>query len=230
MKHIISRFDALSDAIIAIVMTILVLEIKIPASIHQLPNFAYAVGTFLISFLIVFNFWYRRTQVFSNVDSVGFSSFIQDVIAHMMLALFPLATKMLVSFSDKWVAILFFGIINLLTGLLLNIMTIRLTTDNLEVAISKRRQQVHLFYQKRLYLFSVMDVLVMLLALVFNQFGIFLYLISPLVEFWFNYKRGLAFEAAVKLGYSFENYLSGHFEHGKPTRQFGNLRKFDLRD
>ena len=46
------RFDALSDAIIAIVMTILVLEIKLPTSMDGLPHFAYTVGLFLISFLI----------------------------------------------------------------------------------------------------------------------------------------------------------------------------------
>ncbi|MGT2933674.1 TMEM175 family protein [Streptococcus catagoni] len=213
MTHnIIKRFDALSDAIVAILMTILVLEIKIPSSQVGLPAFAYAVGTFLISFLIVFNFWYRPTQVISNVTEVRFSSFIQDVLAHMILALFPLAIKMLVAYDDKWVAILFFGIINLLTGLLLNRITIKLTTANLSEQFTGRKEQVHVFYQKRLLWFSMMDLLLMLLALVFNSFGIFLYLISPMVEFWFNYKRGLAFEAAVKKGYSFEAYLSGKFK------------------
>lgn len=62
-KQIKERFDALSDAIIAIIMTILVLEIKIPSSSKELPSFAYAIGLFLISFVIVFNFWYRRTQI-----------------------------------------------------------------------------------------------------------------------------------------------------------------------
>lgn len=40
MKLLKERFDTLSDAIIAIIMTVLVLEIQIPNSIEQLPQLA----------------------------------------------------------------------------------------------------------------------------------------------------------------------------------------------
>lgn len=46
MKLLKERFDTLSDAIIAIIMTILVLEIQIPSSIEQLPQLAESVGLF----------------------------------------------------------------------------------------------------------------------------------------------------------------------------------------
>ncbi|WP_231700365.1 TMEM175 family protein [Streptococcus halichoeri] len=83
MTHaIVKRFDTLSDGIIAIIMTILVLEIKLPIGLADLPSFAYAIGTFLISFIIVFNFWFRRTQVVSNVEEIGFTSFMLDMLAH----------------------------------------------------------------------------------------------------------------------------------------------------
>lgn len=53
------------------------------------------------------------------------------------------------------------------------------------------------------------------LALLFNDFGIFLFLISPIVELWFNYKRGLVFKAAVKRGVTFEKYITGYFNKSK---------------
>lgn len=37
MKVLKERFDTLSDAIIAIIMTVLVLEIHIPETVNQLP-------------------------------------------------------------------------------------------------------------------------------------------------------------------------------------------------
>lgn len=56
MKKLKERFDTLSDAIIAIIMTILVLEIKIPSSMQELPHLAQAVGLFFVSFVIIINF------------------------------------------------------------------------------------------------------------------------------------------------------------------------------
>ena len=47
IKVLKERFDTLSDAIIAIIMTVLVLEIQIPETVNQLPQLAEAVGLFL---------------------------------------------------------------------------------------------------------------------------------------------------------------------------------------
>ena len=127
-KRLKERFDTLSDAIIAIVMTILVLEIKLPTSMAGLPHFAYAVGLFLVSFVIIFNFWYRRTIIMSVAEEVTYDAFARDVIAHMMLSLFPLATKMLVEFDQKWVPILFFGLINFVTAFLMSWITLKYNT------------------------------------------------------------------------------------------------------
>ncbi len=60
MKQLKERFDTLSDAIIAIVMTILVLEIAVPATNKDLPQLFEGIALFLVSFIIIINFWYRR--------------------------------------------------------------------------------------------------------------------------------------------------------------------------
>ena len=63
MKVLKERFDTLSDAIIAIIMTVLVLEIHIPETVNQLPQLAEAVGLFLVSFVILMNFWFHRLEI-----------------------------------------------------------------------------------------------------------------------------------------------------------------------
>lgn len=63
MKVLKERFDTLSDAIIAIIMTVLVLEIQIPETVNQLPQLAEAVGLFLVSFVILMNFWFHRLEI-----------------------------------------------------------------------------------------------------------------------------------------------------------------------
>ena len=52
MKVLKERFDTWSDAIIAIIMTVLVLEIQIPETVNQLPQLAEAVGLFLVIGLV----------------------------------------------------------------------------------------------------------------------------------------------------------------------------------
>lgn len=74
MKLLKERFDTLSDAIIAIIMTILVLEIQIPSSIEQLPQLAESVGLFLVSFIIAINFWFHRLKLSTLTDSTNLPS------------------------------------------------------------------------------------------------------------------------------------------------------------
>ncbi|MEX2804708.1 TMEM175 family protein [Streptococcus sp. H31] len=63
MKKIYERFDTLSDAIIAIIMTILVLGISAPETAEELPDFMKEVSLYLISFILLINVWYRRTKL-----------------------------------------------------------------------------------------------------------------------------------------------------------------------
>lgn len=142
-------------------------------------------------------------------DSLSYKAFVQDVIAHMLLALFPLATKMLVEYQDKWVAILFYGTVNFVTALLLSWMTLNLTLQNAKTDTKNQKYNIREFYMKRLIMVSGMDIFSMVLALLFNKVGIFLYLVSPLMEFWMNYKRGVIFETAIANGYTFEDYIGG---------------------
>lgn len=63
MKKLLERFDILSDAIIAIIMTIFVLEIEAPTKSTELFNFLKEISLFLVSFMLLINIWYRRTKI-----------------------------------------------------------------------------------------------------------------------------------------------------------------------
>lgn len=49
-----------SDVILVIVMMILVLEIKILVMMGDIGDFIWNIGLFIVSFVVVFNFWYER--------------------------------------------------------------------------------------------------------------------------------------------------------------------------
>ena len=63
MTKLKERFDTLSDAIIAIIMTILVLEITVPHNTTELISLFEEIGLFIISFIILIDFWYQRTNL-----------------------------------------------------------------------------------------------------------------------------------------------------------------------
>ena len=67
MTKLKERFDTLSDAIIAIIMTILVLEITVPHNTTELIGLFEEIGLFIISFIILIDFWYQRTNLM-NLD------------------------------------------------------------------------------------------------------------------------------------------------------------------
>lgn len=210
MKLLKDRFDTLSDAIIAIVMTILVLEISIPSSMKGLPHLFEQVALFLLSFIIIINFWYRRFQAMRATDKTTFRTFLMDVIAHAILALFPLATKMLVEFDVRWVGILFFGGINLLTGVLVNCMTYELAMKAVQNSPDKDEEAIQMFndwLNRRAIGSLVADIVLLAISLCFNTIGVYIYILMPLLKFISNFRHGRAMETAYQEGQSFQEIL-----------------------
>lgn len=187
MKKMIERFDTLSDAIIAIVMTILVLEIQAPSTSGQMPDFIKEVSLFLISFILLINIWYRRTKLMNQTDVKKIESLLLDIAAHGLMSLFPLAIKMLVSFEIPWVSVLFYGILNVLVITLLNLIPI------IEQGKNWKEDQMsiwlHQFYHRRVTLTLLLNLLIILIAFPLGQWGAYLYLVLPLVDFYSNYRR-----------------------------------------
>ena len=66
------RFEALIDAILAIIITIIVLEIPIPAdgSWQALGKLHLEFIVYLISFIVCFNYWNYHNNLFSIVNHI----------------------------------------------------------------------------------------------------------------------------------------------------------------
>lgn len=209
MKQLKERFDTLSDAIIAIVMTVLVLEIAVPATTRELPHLLEQIFLFLVSFVIITNFWYRRFQAMRATEKVTFRSFTMDVIAHAILALYPLATKILIEFPVKWMAIAFFAAINLLTAFLLNCMTYELANQAVKPLAHQDSDRIHLLYhwmRRRIVIGLLASIVLMCLSLYFNS--VLIYILSPFLEFISHVRRGRAMEEAFREGQSFKDIVA----------------------
>ncbi len=130
MNH--SRLDQLSDGIFAIVMTILVFEIKIPTYVSQfgtisntelwseieylLPSFL----TYLLTFSLLFTYW-KAHHFFNSVYAKNIDATLTNIngLFFMFVSLVPFSASLLGHFSTNELAISIFGLHIVAIGLCL---------------------------------------------------------------------------------------------------------------
>jgi len=122
-----ARLDELSDGIFAIVMTIIVFEIKVPnipvlfndmqlwlAIKALIPSFI----AYMLSFTLLFTYW-RAHHFFVSVYAKNIDTKLTNINAlfFMLVALVPFSSNLLGHFSQSKIAIIIFGIHTTLIGL-----------------------------------------------------------------------------------------------------------------
>ncbi len=125
MSH--TRLDQLADGIFAIVMTILVFEIKVPeiwggidnAGLwleikHMLPVFL----SYILSFALLFTYW-RAHHFFISVYAKNVDSMLTNInaIFFMLVSLVPFSSQLLGEFSNNELSIIIFSVHIILIGL-----------------------------------------------------------------------------------------------------------------
>lgn len=95
------RIENFSDAVFAIVVTIMVLEIRIPDSLAfgndrpALNDFATYVGTYGLSFLVIVNLWISHHYLLFTVHRPARSTLWYNNLLLFTVSLLPVATRFL---------------------------------------------------------------------------------------------------------------------------------------
>jgi uncharacterized membrane protein len=95
------RLEAFSDAVFAIVVTIMVLEIRIPDNLAfgsdpaALNDFATYIGTYALSFLVIVNLWVSHHYLLFTVPNPARSTLWYNSLLLFTVSLLPLATRFL---------------------------------------------------------------------------------------------------------------------------------------
>lgn len=123
MKNRQDKLLAFFDAILAIAITMLALEINIPQigtlSADERYNFFVVVTCYLISFTAMGSLWYVHANFFSNHELTGRAG---EIVLHLVLlfviTLFQPLTKAVGEFpEDNWVRLLYIAAFLLMYGL-----------------------------------------------------------------------------------------------------------------
>lgn len=111
------HWEVFTDAVVAIIITIMLLEIPVPKAGHTYQEFISAVIVFLISFFIVADLWFDHHRLFDGVREVSDKIIVMDFMQLGVLAMIPLLTKWIMDDVTAF-AMLNFGLTVLLVRML----------------------------------------------------------------------------------------------------------------
>lgn len=116
------RVELFSDAVIAIVATITVLEIPFDKlNYSTLPFFLHSIMIFLVSFLIIMNFWNNQRILLNKINDISERYIWRNIFWLAFLALLPIFTMCMMNatdYNEQVLATVGYGIVNLLTNIM----------------------------------------------------------------------------------------------------------------
>ena len=97
-----SHLETFNDGVIAIIITIMVLELPIPSGPQEYKLFLSSIGLFFVSFFIVADFWYDLHRTFESVQRADHGIVVLDFLFLAVLSLVPVMTKWILAERNSW--------------------------------------------------------------------------------------------------------------------------------
>ena len=116
-----NRLEAFYDAIIAIIVTVLVLELPQPAtaSIQSILALKRSYFAYLISFLVCTNIWQYHHVIYNHVEKINAKIIWQNVLLLLIISLIPYLTTFVANNPFSLVAEVLYGLDFILINIIL---------------------------------------------------------------------------------------------------------------
>lgn len=119
----LERLIFFSDAVIAIAITLLTVQISLPVNIHPaqlaqaILNLIPQFGIYALSFLVIGNYWVIHHRVFRNIKHYDSTLIWLNVFFLLFIAFLPVPSNVVGRFPTEQSAIIFFDICLIFTGI-----------------------------------------------------------------------------------------------------------------
>lgn len=123
-----NRIEALSDALFAIVLTLLILEIRIPqlsnpVSVTELRNSLIMLSpkfiSFAVSFVVVSVFWIGHHNQFNFINKSDRIFLWLNILLFMFVSFIPFSSGLLGEYPKNQLSIVFYGVNLIIVGFIL---------------------------------------------------------------------------------------------------------------
>lgn len=180
------RVVLFSDAIIAIILTIMVLELPIEY-LHngtvELSSLFRSIGIYFISFCFVANVWFQTAYVFKKIDEVKNKTLVSYMLLLFVLSLVPTVTRILIEHTNKQ-TILLYGVLTFIVMLVMNRVIVSVTRQ------TDQDSEVLKFTVDELNKQELFSIILRTLLIIFSYFfvhiALVIYLFLPIIEFLQN--------------------------------------------
>ena len=128
------RLEAFYDAIIAIIVTILVLELPQPATASLASIWALRTSYFayIISFLVCANLWQYHHLIYNHVDKINTKIIWQNIILMFVFSLVPYLTIFVANHPNEFIPQALYGLDFIIVDIILYYMAKSLLKINRE--------------------------------------------------------------------------------------------------
>jgi uncharacterized membrane protein len=126
----LNRFEAFSDGVFAIAMTLLVIEIKVPnlsqatasTAIDTLIHTAPHILSYVTSFLVIGVLWLNHHALFHLLKRVDRIVLTINLVLLMCVAFIPFPTALIGEYGKLQPIVMFYGLTLSLTGIVYNVL------------------------------------------------------------------------------------------------------------
>ena len=178
------HLQAFNDGVIAIIITIIVLEIKPPLTPNNYSKFIGDIIVFLISFFIIADFWYDLHLDFSYfILKPSKATAIIDFFLLADLSLLPIMTKWIMEDPSSF-AVANFGIVFLIAKIL------RIIEQYVGAMPTMKDYKIMNVFMtrtslRRMIWILILNIVLIILALFLPRLAMILYLAIPILSFVF---------------------------------------------
>lgn len=144
-----SRLEAFSDGVLAIILTIMVLELKVPidGDFESLKLLAPKLLNYILSFVFVGIYWNNHHHIFMVIDKINGTMLWLNLLFLFWLSLLPVATGWVSEhFESNW-PVAFYGLILLASSISFALMEkvalkIENQSDNARKSLRDRKKEI----------------------------------------------------------------------------------------
>ncbi len=175
----ISHLSALNDGVIAIFITVMMLEIPIPSSKEEYMMFAQSILVFLVSFFNLADFWYDNKRIFETIRKADHMVVVADFIFLASLALIPVTTKWILIDRNRY-SVLNFGLVYFVALLSEQFLFYTSLRDRF-------KNHMKLFFSlilARIGFLMVVNMINMIIVWFVPELGMIFYIILPAIDFF----------------------------------------------
>ena len=179
MKHIekhfdikenipISRIAGFSDGLIAIIITLMVLEIPIPSEIKmtEIIEFAKAIIIYFASFVVIGTQWNRHHFLLEQTEKVHKSFIWKNLLYLFSLSLIPLFMKLLIKHPNDFIPAIGYSLIYLITDFI----SIQLIISVLKNKKNKTEREEKLLTEDRKLITQILPLIIFSVSILLEYF------------------------------------------------------------